>query len=82
MIHLLLAFTSASFNLHNHHRFEEHDERIVCIAFSEDERVIATVDSCNKVLFWDLSNGAIIAAGKLPSGTNVSATVDAVQLPL
>lgn len=50
------------------YRFEEHDDVVMGIAFSEDERVIATIDE-NKVMFLDMSNGCIIACGKLPPGT-------------
>lgn len=55
------------------HSFEEHDHGIESLAFSDDERVLASVGAPEdgKLLLWDLSNGCIIAANtKLPLGTS------------
>lgn len=53
---------------------EEHDHRIESVAFSHDDRLLATV-GCpedGKMLIWDMSNGYIVcSAGKLPQGTCV-----------
>lgn len=54
------------------HRFEEHDHGIVKLAFSHDEKILASIgnDDDGKLIFWDMSNGCIIAASsKLPKGT-------------
>lgn len=52
--------------------FEEHDKFIQALSFSDDEKILASVGGPedNKLITWDLSNGAIIAANtKLPQGT-------------
>lgn len=52
---------------------EEHDHAVQSIDFSEDEKIVATLGDTNdcKLLFWDMSNGMIIASSnKVPLGTN------------
>lgn len=52
--------------------FEEHDRHVQDVAFSLDERILASL-GCkddDKLIFWDMSNGSIIASShKLPTGT-------------
>lgn len=58
------------------HRFEEHDFGILTLTFSHDEKMLASLgfEEDGKLIFWDLSNGCIIAASpKLPIGTNAVA---------
>eukprot|EP01038_Epipyxis_sp_PR26KG_P004495 gene4495-6351_t len=52
--------------------FEEHDHMIQSLAFSDDEKIFASLgnEMDDKLIIWDLSNGYIIAsASKLPIGT-------------
>lgn len=54
------------------HHFEEHDVSIQDIAFSEDEKIFASLghEDDGKLVLWDLSNGCIIAAAShIASGT-------------
>lgn len=54
------------------HQFEEHDHMIQSMSFSHDEKILASVgnEADGKLMFWDLSNGCIIAsASNLPAGT-------------
>ncbi len=52
------------------YRFEEHDGAIQALAFSDDERILATVGTDNNMILWDMSNGCIIiSTNKLPPGT-------------
>ena len=46
------------------YRFEEHDHGIRSIAFSHDERLLATlgVERDNKLIVWDLATGKIVAS--------------------
>jgi len=46
------------------YRFEEHDHGIRSIAFSHDERLLATlgVERDNKLIIWDLATGKIVAS--------------------
>ena len=51
---------------------EEHDSSIKDVAFSHDERILATLGDSEdkKMIFWDLSNGYIIAAKNvMPNGS-------------
>jgi WD40 repeat protein len=50
------------------YRLEELDSEVISLAFSLDEKILATIDD-TKLILWDLSNGCIIASGKLPQGT-------------
>jgi len=52
---------------------EEHDHGVKGIDFSEDDKIVATLGDAEdgKLLFWDMSNGMIIASSnKVPLGTN------------
>ena len=52
--------------------FEEHDFGIQSLAFSHDEKVLATLgfSEDHKLLIWDMSTGAVIASSvKVPLGT-------------
>lgn len=52
--------------------FEEHDFKIEALAFSDDEKLLASIGSPEdgKLLLWDMSNGCIVAsANKIPIGT-------------
>jgi WD40 repeat protein len=52
------------------YRFEEHDGQIKALAFSDDEKILATIGADENMIFWDMSNGCIIVAtNKLPPGT-------------
>jgi WD40 repeat protein len=44
--------------------FEEHDYKIERVAFSDDERLLASIGSNEdgNLFFWDMSNGAIVAS--------------------
>lgn len=52
--------------------FEEHDHFVQDITFSLDERILATLGGKEdgKLIFWDLSSGAIISSVKMPTGTS------------
>ena len=53
-------------------RLSEHDHGVKCLAFSDDEILLCTVgiDSDNKMIVWDLSNGYIVCSSKAsPSPT-------------
>ena len=52
--------------------FEEHDSGVKYFAFSHDEKLLVSIGDNNdgKLIIWDLSNGAIVAASpNLPEGT-------------
>ena len=52
--------------------FEEHDSSIKHVAFSHDERILASLGDKEdkKMILWDLSNGYIIAAkNNMPNGS-------------
>eukprot|EP00981_Chlorochromonas_danica_P015335 scaffold11736_cov159-Ochromonas_danica.AAC.1 len=54
------------------YRFEEHDHGLEAVAFSEDEKMLASlgVPEDNNLILWDMSNGCIIAStNKLPAQT-------------
>jgi cilia- and flagella-associated protein 52 len=52
-------------------RLSEHDYGVVAVAFSHDDKLLATVghEADNKVLVWDMSNGYIVsvASPAIPS---------------
>lgn len=51
---------------------EEHDGQVQALAFSHDERILASIGSSedHKLILWDMSTGAVIASScKLPTGT-------------
>jgi hypothetical protein len=45
------------------YRLSEHDHGVVSVAFSHDEKLLATVghEQDNKILVWDMSNGYIVS---------------------
>lgn len=52
--------------------FEEHDREVAAVAFSHDEKVLATLGGKEdgKLILWDMSNGMIIAQSlRLSPGT-------------
>jgi cilia- and flagella-associated protein 52 len=52
--------------------FEEHDFFVKYLAFSADEHLLVSIgdENDNKLIIWDLSNGAIVASSnKLSAGT-------------
>jgi cilia- and flagella-associated protein 52 len=50
--------------------FEEHDKSVDALAFSHDDRILASVGGDQKLILWDMSNGMIIAQNiKLPADT-------------
>ena len=54
------------------YKIEEHDGLVQDMAFSHDERVLATIggNEDHKLLCWDMSTGAVIgSSNKLPTGT-------------
>ena len=44
-------------------RFNVHDHGVADVAFSEDERLLATVGDVHdkQIYVWDMSNGAVVA---------------------
>lgn len=53
-------------------RFEEHDHGIQALAFSQDEKILVSIGlpEDNNMIFWDMSNGCIIASTtKIPMHT-------------
>ncbi|GMH95472.1 hypothetical protein TrST_g9575 [Triparma strigata] len=55
------------------YRLSEHDHGVKCISFSDDELLLCTVgiDSDEKMIIWDLSNGYIVCNQKSnPQPTN------------
>jgi WD40 repeat protein len=56
------------------YRFEEHDGQIISLAFSDDEKILASLGADGNMILWDMSNGCIIVStSKLPQGTCVAA---------
>ncbi len=54
------------------YKFEEHDHGIQSLAFSEDEKMLASVGVVedNNMMLWDMSNGCLVAStNKLPLHT-------------
>lgn len=51
---------------------EEHDHRVAAVAFSHDDKLLATLggEGDGKLIFWDMSNGMIVSSsGRMPSNT-------------
>eukprot|EP00759_Apiculatamorpha_spiralis_P035454 PhF_6_TR36195/c0_g1_i1/m.52775 len=42
------------------HRLTEHDGSVIALAFSPDEKLIATVGADRRIIVWDTSNGGIV----------------------
>ncbi len=53
-------------------KFEEHDHMIQCLAFSDDEKILASIGNSDdgNLILWDTSNGCIITSARIPTGTN------------
>ncbi|OHT14288.1 hypothetical protein TRFO_15470 [Tritrichomonas foetus] len=41
-------------------RFSEHDNGILCLAFSQDERLLATYGEEGRLVIWDMASGNIV----------------------
>lgn len=64
------------------YRFEEHDHGLQALAFSEDEKILASIGTAEdgNLLLWDMSNGCIIAStNKLPLHTSCVAFIGFVK---
>jgi len=63
-------------------QLEEHDKGLQVLAFSQDEKVLVTIGVAedNNMIFWDLSNGCIIASSnKLPLNTKCASFMGFVK---
>lgn len=41
-------------------RFSEHDNGVLCLAFSQDERLLATYGKEGRLIIWDMASGNIV----------------------
>lgn len=54
-------------------RFEEHDGGVVALAFSHDERLLASVGLDRRIIVWDLKTGMIVSSAFLPHNATATA---------